>query len=76
MIRYSPWYFPYMAAPYILGYENLLIDINKFAISRARHPVWGKLHSIMEAFAKYPSTEWVWWLVDAIIMTPICTSTY
>jgi hypothetical protein len=25
----------------------------------------------MEAFAKYPSTEWVWWLdVDAIIMTP------
>jgi len=56
---------------YIVGYDNLLIDLNKFPIARTQHPVWGKLPSIMEAFEKYPSREWVWWLdVDAIIMTP------
>lgn len=68
-IRYNPWYLPFSAF-YIVGYNNLLVDMNKFPVSRTKHPVWAKLPSIMEAFAKYPSTEWVWWLdVDAIIMT-------
>jgi len=48
----------------------MLVDLNKFPISRTRHPVWAKISAIMEVFAMYPSTEWVWWLdVDAIIMT-------
>src|SRR2546423_1011418 len=55
----------------MLGYENLLLDMNEFEVSRTKHPVWAKLPAIMEAFTSYPDAEWVWWLdFDAIIMTP------
>lgn|SRR5437667_2404898 len=49
----------------------MVLDSNKFEVSREKHPVWCKLPAIAEAFATHPSSEWIWWLdFDAIIMTP------
>lgn len=54
-----------------IGYENFLVDMNGFDVSRERHAVWAKLPAIIEAFDMYPDTEWVWWLdIDTIIMAP------
>jgi galactosyl transferase GMA12/MNN10 family len=45
--------------------------MRKYNISHERSPVWAKMAAVEEAFATFPSAEWVWWLdMDAIIMTP------
>jgi hypothetical protein len=55
----------------IVGYHNMVVDLNNLRITRGRNAVWGKLEAIMVAFAQYPSTEWVWWLdIDAFITNP------
>ena len=49
----------------------MLLDSNKFEVSKEKHPVWAKLPALAEALDTYPDKEWVWWLdIDAIIMTP------
>jgi hypothetical protein len=54
-----------------IGYAFMLLDSNKFEVSREKHPVWCKIPAIAEALDAYPAAEWVWWLdLDAIIMTP------
>jgi hypothetical protein len=54
-----------------LGYDFMTVDLSSYVITHKTHPVWGKLPAILEAFRKYPSAEWIWWLdVDAVIMTP------
>lgn len=49
----------------------MTVDLGRYRLTKAADPVWGKLPAILEAFGRYPSSEWIWWLdVDAIIMTP------
>jgi hypothetical protein len=47
------------------------VDLNSFPVTKKFSPVWGKFFAIMEAFEKFPKSEWVWWLdLDAIIISP------
>jgi len=55
----------------MVGYDLMTVDLASYLITHKTHPVWGKLPAIMEAFKKYPTTEWIWWLdIDAVIMSP------
>jgi hypothetical protein len=59
------------SSPLTVDYEAMVLDLNDFPLAKEKHAVWGKLPSIMHAFERYPSAEWVWWLdIDALIMTP------
>jgi hypothetical protein len=47
------------------------VDLTDYAVSAKYSPVWAKFYAIMDAFEKFPKSEWVWWLdLDAIILTP------
>jgi hypothetical protein len=40
-----------------VGYENILVDKRKYAISNIQSPVWAKSLAVMEALEKYPDAE-------------------
>jgi hypothetical protein len=47
------------------------VDFDEYAQKNKLDPVWSKLPAVMDAFKKYPESEWVWWLdIDAMILTP------
>src|ERR1700737_2624388 len=47
------------------------VDFDEYSQKNKLEPVWSKLPAVMDAFEKYPESEWVWWLdIDAMIVTP------